>query len=1029
MSLEMKVYPYKPDYPEVLRNYLDQMREAIRQNKHHDHRRHLFTDFLRKAYDVDPGEVEIEEKIKVANIKGYIDALFKCLIVEFKTYLDRERPAALIELQKYFLSQKRPEEYLALVTDGIDFEVYQLEQSKVARISSFVLDESDPLASYRHLDNLIFASKKVTPKSVDITTRFGPFSAVFNRSRSILHDLFDAVKKNSSVEVKFDEWNSLLARVYGERIGDENLFLKHTYLTMFSRLLVLNALSPSIRRTKSVYRGLLTGSFFTINNLPNLAETDFFSWALGTEVEDGFIGLLAKVDKYLDPYRLDNISEDILKEIYQELVDPESRHSLGEYYTPDWIADIAVEAIDYKDGRILDPACGSGTFFLAVIRRFRKQSLSGKGLVNKVLGSVLGFDVHPLAVMMSKANILLGLAAEIKQVEKELYIPIYMSDTLMTSEDKKTNSIRINVSADESFFIPLETTFRDINVDQLIDRFAHVCEKSFHNDKTRTKAWKGFQSTSLESFSDHEIFLWKQNYKLFTKLIGQKRNTIWAFILKNAYRPAYVRRNRVDYVVGNPPWLAYRYIKDKNYKAQVKDLTLDYGLLNRDAVKLFTHMDTSTLFFIYSERHFLKEGGKIAFVLPKTTVLPAQQHTNFQNRGLTGIHDFSGVSPLFNVRSVLAIRDPKKVRTTDIPEFKYDGRLPVKNMAWETARKHLTVTKTKRSFPSESLQRSYYYPHFLQGATIVPRSFWFIQKDKNAATHKTTPYLETSDDAFDEAKTPWKRKVQGRVEKRFFYETLLAKGLIPFGIMRTELLFLPVRKRKHSFELLDSSALLEHGFLHAASWMQDAEKLWEEHRQSSDRSLVQRLNYHQLLSKQNLDAPFVVLYNTSGTNLTAALFVRREQKGTGFKSHGFFAGHITYYHYPKSLEEGYYLCAVLNSDIVNLAIKELQPQGLYGERHICRRPFEVCAIPQFDLQNPIHIGLAKLGEKCSNEVKGFIPHLQGRLGKLRLEVKRVLKPEMDKINKLVKELLAEEGQNSSQFLPENKRYKNSDLFE
>jgi len=1029
MPLRTQVYPYKPEYPEFLSDYLSQIKEAIRLSKHHDHRLGLFTNFLRKAYDVDPVDIEIEHKIKASKVRGFIDALYKHLIIEFKTDLNRERPAGVLELQKYFQDQVRPKEYLGLLTDGIDFEVYQLEQSKVVLISRFTLDESDPLASYRHLDNLVFASKKITPKSVDIATRFGPFSAVFNRCRAILQEFFDNVKTISSVQVKFDEWNSLLSRVYGDRIGDENLFLKHTYLTVFSRLLALNALFPSIKRTKSVYRGLLTGSFFTKNNLPNLAETDFFSWALGTEVEDGFIGLLAKIDKYLDPYRLDNITEDILKEIYQELVDPESRHSLGEYYTPDWIADIAFDAIGYRRGKVLDPACGSGTFFLALIRRLKKKGMSGKRLVDNVLSSVIGFDVHPLAVIMSKANVLMGLAEELKNIDHEIYIPIYMSDTLMTSEDKKTSSIRIDVSPDESFFIPLETTSRAVNVDQLIDRFALVCEKSYHKQNASAKAWKGFQSRFLKDFSDHEIFLWKQNYKLFTKLIGQKRDTIWAFILKNAYRPAYVRRNRVDYVVGNPPWLAYRYIKDKNYKAQVKDLTLDYELLDRGVVKLFTHMDTSTLFFVYSERHFLRDGGKVAFVLPKTTVLPSQQHLNFQNRGLTEIHDFSNVSPLFNVRSILAIRDPKKVKTTDIPEFKYEGRLPVKNMNWETARKHLTVTMTKRSFPSEAVQRSYYYPHFLQGATIVPRCFWFIQKDKDASTHKQIPYLETSDDAYLEAKERWRMRIQGRVEKSFIYETVLAKGIIPFGITRVEQLFLPVRRRKHAFELLDSTALLEHGFQHAASWMQDVEKLWETSRQTNDRSLLQRLNYNQTLVNQDLDAPFVVLYNTSGTNLTAALYVKGEHTGLPFRSNGFFAGHKTYYHYPKTIEEGCYLCAALNSDVVNQVIKQYQPQGLYGERDICRRPFEVCAIPKFDPKNKIHNALAKQGEKCTDEVKGYIPHLQGRLGRLRLEVKKILKPDIDKINKLVKQLLAEEGQNSSQLLPENKRYKNNDLFE
>ena len=117
MPLRTQVYPYKPEYPEFLSDYLSQIKEAIRLNKHHDHRRSLFTDFLRKAYDVDPVDIEIEHKIKAAKVRGFIDALYKHLIIEFKTDLNRERPAGVLELQKYFQDQVRPKEYLGVTTE------------------------------------------------------------------------------------------------------------------------------------------------------------------------------------------------------------------------------------------------------------------------------------------------------------------------------------------------------------------------------------------------------------------------------------------------------------------------------------------------------------------------------------------------------------------------------------------------------------------------------------------------------------------------------------------------------------------------------------------------------------------------------------------------------------------------------------------------------------------------------------------------------------------------------------------------
>jgi len=1021
------VPPFKPDYPNHLESYIDQINEAIRKNKHHDHRRNLFLNFLRLAYDVDPVEVEIEEKVKVANIRGNIDALFKYLIFEFKSNIDSERPAAEIEIKKYLQAQEKPSEFLALLTDGIKFEIYQTENGDIEKIREFTLSSDDPLLSYRNLDDLIFSAKKVTPKAQDITSRFGAYSAIFRKSFSILKDIYATVENNSTVQIKLQEWNILLSKVYGEMIGEEGLFIKHTYLAMFSRLLVLNALYPKATKSRNAFKGLITGKFFSRRNLPNLVEEDFFSWALNTEAESEFIDFLIKLDKYFRPFRLDNISEDILKEIYQELIDPESRHSLGEYYTPDWIADIALERIGYEGGKILDPACGSGSFLLAVIRKLRKNGCRGNRLVKITIESIIGLDVHPVAVLMTKANILIGLANEFKKFQKEIYLPIYMADTLIYSREK-IKLIPVEITEEEQFQIPIETTSRNIQLDEFIDKFALACQNATKGVEYKEKAWRGFLNKEMKDFSEGERFLWRHNFLLFIKLIKQKRDSIWKFILKNAYRPAFLQKMKIDYVVGNPPWLAYRYIKNKGYRKKVKDLTGYYELIKGRDVKLFTQMDTSTLFFCYCQDKFLTDNGKIAFVLPKTTVLPAKQHIRFQKIGFSEIHDFSNVAPLFNVRSVLLIRDKKKTKNKNIPQLEYTASFPQKNMNSIDAKKYIKVEKSKTTLPRKTPQKSHYYNLFLQGATIVPRCFWFIQKDKDAAEHREIPYVVTSDAAFGESKENWRVKLEGRIEKSFIYETILSKGLIPFGIISAEPIFLPILEADNKLALLDSSRLMEEGYTSASEWLEKAEKLWLENRSSEDRTLIQWLNYNQKLTKQSLSSKYVVIYNTSGTNLAAALYVKGNTKLNSFKSNGLLTESVTYYFYPKSQSEGLYLTSILNSDVVNKAIKAFQPQGLYGERHIHRRPFEVCAIPRYDPKNRIHRELADLAESCIEEIKPIQSQLHGRIGKIRTEVRKLLKNKMAKINGLVEELLIEAGQDEEILKSATAQLTNGDLF-
>ena len=68
-----------------------------------------------------------------------------------------------------------------------------------------------------------------------------------------------------------------------------------------------------------------------------------------------------------------NPDEDILKGVYQELIDLDTRHALGEYYTPDWLCERIVKEFDFKPtDKILDPSCGSGSFLRAAIHRLKR---------------------------------------------------------------------------------------------------------------------------------------------------------------------------------------------------------------------------------------------------------------------------------------------------------------------------------------------------------------------------------------------------------------------------------------------------------------------------------------------------------------------------------------------------------------------------------------------------------------------------------------------------------------------------------
>ena len=111
----------------------------------------------------------------------------------------------------------------------------------------------------------------------------------------------------------------------------------------------------------------------------------------------------------------------MLKRLYQYLVPKRIRHDLGEYYTPDWLAELVISEIGYDGNlnkRFLDPTCGSGTFLVLAIKRARQYALDHfvdeTETLEGILKNIVGFDLNPLAVLSARTNYLIALGKLIK---------------------------------------------------------------------------------------------------------------------------------------------------------------------------------------------------------------------------------------------------------------------------------------------------------------------------------------------------------------------------------------------------------------------------------------------------------------------------------------------------------------------------------------------------------------------------------------------------------------------------------------
>jgi hypothetical protein len=222
-----------------------------------------------------------------------------------------------------------------------------------------------------------------------------------------------------------DDWFELcsdLGAPSGREMSSYVLFSLQTYFALvskFTALIILEGatgheLVKGLLRSSSIWDGLSrleSGQLTEITGTVNAIEPGIFSWYLGEKSDDLEKALKHMVDIAAE-YSAEIVeitpltARDVLKDLYQRLVPRSVRHRLGEFYTPDWLAQRVVNQVTGSQTslspseRVLDPACGTGTFLIEAISRMIHSSGNSNPsqILRQILENVVGFDLNPLAV-------------------------------------------------------------------------------------------------------------------------------------------------------------------------------------------------------------------------------------------------------------------------------------------------------------------------------------------------------------------------------------------------------------------------------------------------------------------------------------------------------------------------------------------------------------------------------------------------------------------------------------------------------
>jgi hypothetical protein len=942
----------------------------------HDEVKAGFRELLVTEFGVPHGALEFERR--VPEVRGRLDALIGRTVFEAKSDLGREWADVERRMPDYLADREREERdhFIGLASDGLDWRVLELRDGRLEEIRRTTLDPDRPDAFLAWLDGALALKSSLPPDALTIRAELGHDSVAYHLAHTRLRTLWEKLQHTPAVMLKRQLWAELLKLVYGRELASDALWFQHTFLVIVAKCAALAVMGLH----EDDPARLLSGEAFAAAGINGAVESDFFDWVV-SDAEG--VALVRRIITHVRRFRLAEVESDVLKILYESLIDRAERHGLGEYYTPDWLAaKIVRHAVASPiEQRVLDPACGSGTFLFHAIRNFLAEAaesgMEPARRAQEVCEHVAGMDIHPVAVIIARVTYLLALAPALARRSGPLSIPVWLGDAMQLSVayfmDRKELTIGVprpppgagqTYSKDRERLDFPEVFCRDPALfDKALERMRSGSPAGLTRAQIEAALLRITEQHYRADVTEEQklaVTDLGKTYVTFDRLRREHRDTVWAYVARNLSRPLALSAagGWAHVVVGNPPWVAYRHM---SADLQTRFRELARGEDVHVGGKFATQSDLSALFTVRAAQLYLRSGGRLAFVLP-LAALTRGQFEKLRSGGFRSVRIAwdeawtmdDTVQPLLPVPSCVVF-GRRRATAQPIPATvrAYTGTLPWRDAPEAVADKALQVAEGAPARAVGTFEGgSAYRQAFRQGATLVPRMLCLVERKQagRLGANPAAPLVVSRRSS--QEKQPWKDLpgIEAPVEAEFLRPVLLGESILPYRIFRPFEVVAPVDDKGM---VLDAKAAADRGFAGLHDWMRKGEAVWREHAESGAMTLIGRWNYHNELGAQFPIAPLRVVYAASGT-LPAALILRDERA---------VAEHSLYWTAPRNEGEAAYLVAILNSDAARALAEQYQARGQWGARHFDKVMFNL-PIPPFDAAVPLHRALAKAAARA-----------------------------------------------------------------
>ncbi len=908
--------------------------------------------FIAEVKSVKSGEAVHPKQASVEQLTDYVEAL-----------LDDELGRLPLTDPKYDPHR----EWVGLVTDGRNWHFYEW---KHARTSKKQLKRR--LCGADEEELVVFLT--------DILKRNRPAgktwipdrpNAIYDQHQ-LMRDLEKLSEKISPRHQKkrqtcFQLWRRALeaSGLVPSEGGQDKLFVQHCYLVLIARCVV----ATTKKRADLTIDG------------PALADDGFTAWLCDSSAGCRWLQKLADVTHEYE--WSGGRGHDVLRALYEDIIDKENRKLFGEYYTPDWLAHwLCKEVMDdrwlersvatwleadagghaFKGCGVLDPTCGSGTFLIAAAQRIRgsyavkKRGLSPDKVGRLIAALVHGIDIHPVAVELATANLSRALPEAASQ---GLPLKVYLGDALrMESFDAREQGeiFKSTFLSTRGTGVSLPAAF--LEKKDFPQRMRDLVDAANPGKPAQLRQ----RPDIVRGLSEEDKQELEKAAEDLRTIIEDEGNSIWAWYAEQAVGPDLIEKNKVDRIVANPPWVTMKVIQSAERKRALERMAGKPKMVKSRLVappgslgiwpggRLAPLWDIAAMFLHRCSELYLSGRWRAGW-LTNAAALRGKTWELLREKRNTHWHmtvDFGELRepPFHGAKSCAIIETYQKNRTTKVQTV--SSNVKVDRAGRPDAEIKKLDFADKKPLPPGC--PSDYQGQAHMGASLLPHVLVFVEQgSEQVVTKKGVTRLRTK----RSKRSPWRdvEALELTVPTHWLLPVLQGRDVCPFYFPPREYLDTAIIPLNDHGGLLESMEASEHGCYSTAN------NVYREHRGSgkgTPETLLSQINYLSKLSRQLPvtaadDAGRFVCYKQAGAVMGAA----RQAAGTVIND--------TLYRVETSSErEALYLVSILNAPALRDAYLEYRT----SDRHFHTRPWEKIPIARFDPEKKNHVRLAELGRQA-----------------------------------------------------------------